>query len=61
MKTNKTTTIDSFLDVRRLTMTHGFKENYYGASTQNNILLLNFVGQTPTSLSPFPLEVTIVC
>ena len=55
-----TTRIDTFLDVTRLTMAHSAKESYMWASTKNNILLLNFVGETPASLPPFPLEVIIV-
>jgi len=56
----KGTTVDNYLDVTRLTMYHNRNEGYYWASIQNNILLLNFVGQTPTSLPPFPLDVIIV-
>jgi len=56
----KTIRVDTFLDVSRLTMVHGFNENYFWATTQNNIMILNFVGQTPTSLPPFPLDVIIV-
>ena len=56
----KTMRVDTFLDVSRLTMAHGYKENYFWASTKNNIMLLNFVGQTPASLPPFPLDVIIV-
>jgi hypothetical protein len=56
----KTTRIDTYLDVTRLAMAHSAKESYMWASTKNNILLLNFVGDTPASLPPFPLEVIIV-
>jgi hypothetical protein len=56
----KTRRVDTYLDVTRLTIAHAANEGYMWASTQNNILLLNFVGQTPASLPPFPLEVIIV-
>ena len=55
----QTIKVDTFLDVTKLSNT-GSKADYYWASVQNNILLLNFVGQTPTSLPPFPLDVIIV-
>ena len=55
----KTIKVDTFLDVTKLSNT-GSNADYFWASVQNNILLLNFVGQTPTSLPPFPLDVIIV-
>jgi ABC-type glycerol-3-phosphate transport system substrate-binding protein len=51
--------VDTFLDETKLTNT-GSNEDYFWASVQNNILLLHYVGATPTSLPPFPLDVTIV-
>ena len=56
----KTTRIDTYLDVTRMTIAHSAHESYMWATTKNNILLLNFVGETPASLPPFPLEVIIV-
>ena len=56
----KRTKVDNYLDVTRLQMAHGANEGYIWASIRNNIILLNYVGNTPTSLPPFPLEVIIV-
>ncbi|HMG93365.1 MAG TPA: hypothetical protein VK589_25080 [Chryseolinea sp.] len=56
----KTTRVETYLDVTRLTMAQSANESYMWPSTKNNILLLNFVGQTPASLPPFPLDVIIV-
>ena len=56
----KTTRIDTYLDVTRLQMAHSAQESYMWATIKNNILLLNYVGQTPASLPPFPLDVIIV-
>ena len=56
----KMTGVDPYFDASRLTLAHAANEGYIWASTQNNILLLNFVGNTPTSLPPFSLEVIIV-
>ena len=55
----KTIKVDTFLDVTKLSNT-GSNADYFWASVQNNILLLNYVGATPASLPPFPLDVIIV-
>ena len=55
----KTIRVDTFLDVTKLANT-GSTEGYFWASTMNNILLVNYVGPTPSSLPPFPLDVIIV-
>jgi hypothetical protein len=55
----KTIKVDTILDETKLTNT-GSNEDYFWASVQNNILLLHYVGATPTSLPPFPLDVIIV-
>jgi hypothetical protein len=55
----KTIKVDTFLDVTKLSNT-GSSGDYFWASVQNNILLLNYVGATPASLPPFPLDVIIV-
>jgi hypothetical protein len=55
----KTIKVDTFLDETKLTNT-GSNEDYFWASVQNNILLLHYVGATPASLPPFPLDVIIV-
>jgi ABC-type glycerol-3-phosphate transport system substrate-binding protein len=53
----KTIKVDTYVNMTKLS---GSNEDYYWASVQNNILLLNYVGATPTSLPPFPLDVIIV-
>jgi len=55
----KTIKVDTFLDATKLTNT-GSNQDYIWASVKNNILLLNYIGATPTSLPPFPLDVMIV-
>jgi hypothetical protein len=55
----KTIKVDTILDETKLTNT-GSNEDYFWASVQNNILLLHYIGATPTSLPPFPLDVIIV-
>lgn len=52
--------VDTFLDVTRLEQFKNSNDGYYWATVQNNVLLLNYVGQSPTSLPPFPLDVIIV-
>jgi len=51
--------VDTFLDVTKLSNT-GSNADYFWASIQNNILILNYVGATTTSVPPFPLDVIIV-
>ena len=55
----KTMKVDTFLDVTKL-KNPGATEGYFWASTFNNVLILNYVGPTPSSLPPFPLDVIIV-
>ena len=55
----KTIKVDTYVNMAKLSNT-GSNEDYFWASVQNNILLLNYVGSTPTSLPPFPLDVIIV-
>ena len=55
----RTIKVDTFLDVTKV-KNPGATEDYFWASTFNNVLVLNFVGQTPSSLPPFPLDVIIV-
>jgi len=55
-----TTGIDPYFDASRLTWAQAANEGYICASTRNNILLLNYIGATPASLPPFPLDVIIV-
>jgi hypothetical protein len=54
------TSVESTFNVSSLQTAHRANQGYIWASFQNNILLLNYIGQTPTSLPPFPLEVIIV-
>jgi hypothetical protein len=60
VENGKTTMVDPYLNVSRLSRAHRADEAYFWASRENNILLLHFVGQTPSSLPPFPLDVIIV-
>lgn len=53
----KVTSVDNVLDVNKLAWVQ--PEGYFWAKVQNNILLLNYIGSTPTSLPPFPLDVII--
>jgi hypothetical protein len=50
--------VDNELDVNRLTILRS--EGYFWATARNNVLLLNYIGPTPNSAPPFPLEVIIV-
>ena len=54
-----TTRVGTYFDVTRLTSGFYSSEGYFWANAENNILLLNYVGQSPTSKPPFPLEVII--
>jgi hypothetical protein len=55
----ETIKVDTFLDVTKISST-GSSGDYFWASVQDNILFLNYVGATPASLPPFPLDVIIV-
>jgi len=56
----KKTRIDPFFDSSKMTLALDANEGYIWASVQNNILLMNYVGPTTTSVPPFPLDVIIV-
>jgi hypothetical protein len=56
----KKTRIDPYFDSSKMTLALDANEGYIWASVQDNILLLNYVGPTSTSLPPFPLDVIIV-
>ena len=55
----KTTRIDPYFDSSKLTLAIDANEGYIWASFQNNILLMNYVGPTATSVPPYPLDVII--
>jgi hypothetical protein len=56
----KKTRIDPYFDSSKFTLAIEANEGYIWASFQNNILMLNYVGPTETSVPPFPLDVIIV-
>jgi hypothetical protein len=60
VKDGKRISIDRELDATSVITSHNLYGEYYWASYQNNVLLLNYIGMTAASTPPFPLEVIIV-
>ena len=51
--------IDRKLDQSNMKVAHSTYGEYYWASHENNVLLINFIGAIPEIKPPFPLDVII--